>query len=132
MLMERFVRRALPMCSSREDAEMATLGLMGTKGRVEARPSSSSSLSGTYLLFTDAGMVSDGRRARGDGPGHAAIGVVLKKPNLMTFDQISRAIGPATHNEAEYTALIEGLTLSLRLGVRRIRAFTDSELVVDQ
>jgi ribonuclease HI len=47
-------------------------------------------------------------------------------------DQISKAIGPATHNVAEYQALIEGLTLARTHGVERIRVYTDSELVVDQ
>jgi ribonuclease HI len=47
-------------------------------------------------------------------------------------DQISKTIGPATHNEAEYQALIEGLELARDHGVQHIRVYTDSELVVDQ
>jgi ribonuclease HI len=46
--------------------------------------------------------------------------------------QISERIGPTTHNVAEYRALIEGLTLAYGHGVRRVRVYTDSELVVDQ
>ena len=46
--------------------------------------------------------------------------------------QISKAIGPATHNEAEYQALIEGLELAHDHGIQRIRVYMDSELVVDQ
>ena len=45
---------------------------------------------------------------------------------------ISEAIGPATHNVAEYRALIEGLKLAREHGIERIRVFMDSELVVDQ
>jgi len=45
---------------------------------------------------------------------------------------ISRAIGLATHNEAEYQALIEGLELAHDHGIQRIRVYMDSELVVDQ
>jgi ribonuclease HI len=46
--------------------------------------------------------------------------------------QISEAIGPATHNVAEYRALIEGLKLARDYGIQRIRVYMDSELVVDQ
>ena len=46
--------------------------------------------------------------------------------------QISKAIGPATHNVAEYRALIEGLELARDYEIQRIRVYTDSELVVDQ
>jgi ribonuclease HI len=46
--------------------------------------------------------------------------------------QISKAIGPATHNVAEYRALIEGLKLARDHGIERIRVYMDSELVVDQ
>jgi ribonuclease HI len=46
--------------------------------------------------------------------------------------QISEPIGPATHNEAEYKALIAGLNLAHERGIKHIRVYTDSELVVDQ
>jgi probable phosphoglycerate mutase len=46
--------------------------------------------------------------------------------------QISEAIGPATHNVAEYKALIAGLNLAHEHGIEHIRVYTDSELVVDQ
>ena len=47
------------------------------------------------------------------------------------MDQISKPIGPATHNVAEYRGLIEGLKLARDYGVQRIRVYMDSELVVD-
>jgi len=50
----------------------------------------------------------------------------------VTVAQISKAIGPATHNVAEYRALIEGLELARDYGIQRIRVYMDSELVVDQ
>ena len=88
---------------------------------------------GYYLLNTDGGMASDyGRRRSGDPLGHAAIGALLRTPRLVTVAQISKAIGPATHNVAEYRALIEGLKLARDKGVERIRVYMDSELVVDQ
>jgi ribonuclease HI len=88
---------------------------------------------GYYLLNTDGGMASGhGRRRSGDPLGHAAIGALLRTPRLVTVAQISKAIGPATHNVAEYRALIEGLKLARDYGIQRIRVYMDSELVVDQ
>jgi ribonuclease HI len=82
-----------------------------------------------YLLNTDGGNV---RRRPGEPLSHAAIGALLRTRRLVTVDQISKAIGPATHNVAEYQALIEGLMLARAHGIERIRVYTDSELVVDQ
>jgi ribonuclease HI len=87
---------------------------------------------GYYLLNTDGGMASDGRRRSGDPLGRAAIGALLRTRRLVTVAQISKAIGPATHNVAEYRALIEGLELARDYGIQRIRVYMDSELVVDQ
>jgi ribonuclease HI len=64
--------------------------------------------------------------------GRAAIAALLRTRRLVTVAQISKAIGPATHNVAEYRALIEGLKLARDYGVQRIRVYMDSELVVDQ
>jgi ribonuclease HI len=82
---------------------------------------------GYYLLNTDAGNA-------GDRWGPAAIGALLRvrTHRLVTVAQISKVIEPATHNVAEYQALIEGLTLARRFGVQRIRVYMDSELVVEQ
>jgi ribonuclease HI len=88
---------------------------------------------GYYLLNTDGGTASGhGRRRSGDPLGHAAIGALLRTPRLATVAQISTAIGPATHNAAEYRALVEGLKLALDHGIQRIRVYMDSELVVEQ
>ena len=88
---------------------------------------------GYYLLNTDGGMASGhGRRRSGDPLGHAAIGALLRTPRLVTVAQISKVICPATHNVAEYRALIEGLKLARNYGIERIRVYMDSELVVDQ
>src|SRR6266567_3270985 len=80
---------------------------------------------GYYLLNTDGGN-------SGDPLGRAAIGALLRTRRLVTVAQISKAIGPATHNVAEYRALIEGLELARDYGIERIRVYLDSELVVDQ
>ncbi len=80
---------------------------------------------GYYLLNTDGGN-------SGDRLGRAAIGALLRTPRLVTMAQISKAIDPGTHNEAEYRGLIEGLKLAHHYGIPRIRVYMDSELVVEQ
>jgi len=87
---------------------------------------------GYYLLHTDGGMVSSGRRAQGEEPGAAAIGVVLKTPKGALVEATSEKIGPATNDVAEYQALIEGLKLARDRGILRLRVYLDSELVVEQ
>jgi ribonuclease HI len=87
---------------------------------------------GYYLLNTDGGIASNGPRRSGDPLDRAAIGALLRTRRLVTVAEISKAIGPATHNVAEYRALIEGLKLARDYGIPRIRVYMDSELVVDQ
>ena len=84
---------------------------------------------GYFLLNTDAGHLP--REAGGPLP-EAAIGVLLRTRRLAVVAHVSRAIGPATHNVAEYRALIAGLNLAREHGVRHIRIYADSEVVVDQ
>lgn len=69
--------------------------------------------------------------ARGN-PGPAAIGVTIKdnKGNLIT--SISRRIGRTTNNQAEYRAIIAGLEKAVKLGVKQVKVYSDSELVVKQ
>lgn len=65
-------------------------------------------------------------------PGRAAIGVVLLGPDGRRLHQVSRAIGIATNNEAEYRAAVAALEAALGLGARRVELCMDSELVVRQ
>ena len=87
---------------------------------------------GYYLLNTDGGSESTRGRRSGDPLPVAAIGVLLRTRRLVNVAQISKEIGAATHNVAEYRALIEGLELARGHGIHRLRVFMDSELVVDQ
>jgi probable phosphoglycerate mutase len=85
---------------------------------------------GYFLLNTDGGIL---RRPRAEDPlTHAAIGVLLRTRRMATVAQFSKPIGLATHNTAEYVGLTEGLELAREHGVRHIRIYMDSELVVDQ
>ena len=81
-------------------------------------------------------MYCDGA-SRGN-PGDAGIGVVISLSD-KAYDhkecreyRISEHIGIATNNVAEYRALIRGLEKAAELGVKRIRIFLDSELLVRQ
>lgn len=46
--------------------------------------------------------------------------------------EIARGIGEATNNVAEYTAVIEGLSLARELGARSVTLRSDSQLLVNQ
>ncbi len=69
--------------------------------------------------------------ARGN-PGPAGAGAVLFDPQGDIQGRVSKYLGEATNNVAEYQALIEGLRLARSLGVTRLRLCLDSQLVVNQ
>ncbi len=73
---------------------------------------------------------SDGA-SRGN-PGPAAIGATIKDERLRPIASISRPIGRATNNEAEYRAVIAALEKAISLGATRVELNADSELVVKQ
>ncbi len=75
-------------------------------------------------LFTDGG-------ARGN-PGPAAYGYVLEDEGGAVLAAHGEAIGVATNNVAEYSALVAGLEHAIRLGVRELEVVSDSELMVKQ
>jgi ribonuclease HI len=64
-------------------------------------------------------------------PGKAAYAVVLARPGHPVVEEAD-AIGTASNNVAEYTALVEGLALAAELGVKSLQVFSDSELLVKQ
>lgn len=75
-------------------------------------------------LHTDGG-------SRGN-PGLAAVGGVLFDERNEIVGQFSRFIGTTTNNVAEYTALIDGLSLAKSNGATEVGCYLDSELVVKQ
>lgn len=94
-------------------------------------------MSGYFILNTDGGMVSSGRRKDDDPPGEAAIAVVLKKAKKgrkteVIVESFSRRIGPRMNDEAEYEALLEGLRTAIKHEATHVRAFMDSEFIVEQ
>ena len=74
-------------------------------------------------------IYSDG--ACSGNPGPAAIGIVIKEGEQL-IKEISRPIGDATNNVAEYTALIYALQEALILRAEEVHIFTDSELLFKQ
>ena len=75
-------------------------------------------------------VYSDGA-SRGN-PGPASIGAAVYDSAGREVHSVSRRIGRATNNEAEYRAAIAGLEAALALGARDVELVMDSELVVRQ
>ncbi len=75
-------------------------------------------------LFTDGG-------SRGN-PGPAAYGYVLEAEDGTVLDARGEAIGVATNNVAEYSALVAGLARADDIGVSELEVVSDSELLVRQ
>ena len=75
-------------------------------------------------LWTDGG-------ARGN-PGPAAYAYVLEDESGDALAAHGEAIGIATNNVAEYSALVAGLEKAVDLGVRELEVVSDSELMVKQ
>lgn len=74
-------------------------------------------------LFTDGG-------ARGN-PGPAGIGFVLTGIGSTPI-LYKEYIGKGTNNQAEYRALLAGITRAKKEGVKDLMCYLDSELVVKQ
>jgi ribonuclease HI len=75
-------------------------------------------------LYTDGG-------ARGN-PGPAAYGYVLEDAEGVVLAAHGEAIGVATNNVAEYSALLAGLARAAELDVDELEVVSDSELLVRQ
>jgi ribonuclease HI len=81
-------------------------------------------LADEWLLMVDGA-------ARGN-PGAAGCGAVIIDGNGTVVKELSRYLGHATNNVAEYEGLLMGLEALLRLGKKRIRVQSDSQLLVRQ
>ena len=76
-----------------------------------------------YQLFCDGASRSN--------PGDASIGVSILLDGKEVHT-ISKKIGIATNNEAEYQALIDGLNYCVDNSIKEIKVFLDSNFVVEQ
>jgi ribonuclease HI len=79
---------------------------------------------GRWVVYSDGA-------SRGN-PGPASIGAAVYDSGGHEVHGVSRRIGRATNNEAEYRAAIAGLEAALALGARDVELVMDSELVVRQ
>ncbi len=126
------------MRTRRRDTSVTLVGHHGNGGPTQAllghrshsrdgvghQPRAGAATSLKAKLSTDGG-------ARGN-PGPAAYGYVLETENGTVLDARGEAIGVATNNVAEYSALIAGLAKAVELGVDELEVVSDSELLVRQ
>jgi len=76
------------------------------------------------VIFTDGASLGN--------PGQAAIGAIIKDEQGRLVARLSRRIGQATNNQAEYKAIIAALEEATRLGASDVDIRSDSQLVVSQ
>jgi hypothetical protein len=82
----------------------------------------------SYLTVTPWSLYFDGLLCnKGQG-----IDIVLVSPSNASFNVSSRLKTYCTNNQADYEALLFGLELLNCMGVKHVRAFGDSQLVVQQ
>lgn len=77
-----------------------------------------------WLLMVDGA-------ARGN-PGEAGCGAAILDEHGTVVRELSRYLGRATNNVAEYQGLLMGLEALLRLDRKKIRVQSDSQLLVRQ
>jgi hypothetical protein len=82
----------------------------------------------SYLTVTPWTLYFDGSVCN-EGQG---IDIVLVLPSSVSFDFSSRLKTYCTNNQAKYEALLFGLELLNCKGVKHVKAFDDSQLVVQQ
>src|SRR5713226_7266538 len=100
-------------------------GTPKASGRLFTEPESSSArLDGVYTANIDGA-------ARGN-PGPASYGVVLRRPDGTPLESFGKYIGRHTNNVAEYYALIAALDYAAASGIKRLRVYSDSQLIVNQ
>ncbi|MGH9678455.1 MAG: ribonuclease HI family protein, partial [Candidatus Acidiferrales bacterium] len=96
-----------------------------SSGRLFAEPEAPSAHhEGAYTANIDGA-------ARGN-PGPASYGVVVRRPDGRPLESLGKYIGRATNNVAEYYALIAALDYAAANGIKRLRVYSDSQLIVNQ
>ncbi|XP_071714626.1 uncharacterized protein [Rutidosis leptorrhynchoides] len=66
------------------------------------------------------------------GPEGAGAGLLLTRPHKEEQTYALRFNSKATNNKVEYEALLVGLRLSKEIGVKKLQAYVDSQLVANQ
>ena len=62
----------------------------------------------------------------------SGMGLVLISPEKLIIEKSLRLGFLATNNEAEYEALVEGISMVQRMGEKLAKMFSDSRLVIGQ
>src|ERR1700730_18247177 len=94
-------------------------------GKLFAEPEApSAQVEGAYTANIDGA-------ARGN-PGPAAYGVIVRRPDGKTHESLGKYIGRTTNNVAEDYALIAAVDYAAASGIRRLRVYSDSQLIVNQ
>ena len=62
----------------------------------------------------------------------SGVGLVLTSSEMVIIEKSLRLDFPATNNEAEYEALLEGMAMVQRMGGKSTKLFSDSRLVIGQ
>jgi ribonuclease HI len=75
-----------------------------------------------WTMFFDGSLMKTG----------AGVGLLFISPLGKHLHYVLRLHFPASNNVAEYEALVNGLHIAIKLGVRRLDARGDSQLVIDQ
>jgi ribonuclease HI len=75
-----------------------------------------------WTMFFDGSLMKTG----------AGVGLLFISPLGKHLRYVLRLYFPASNNVAEYEALVNGLRIAIELGVRRLDARGDSQLVIDQ
>src|SRR5579872_1451939 len=65
-------------------------------------------------------------------PGPASYAVIVRGPDGTTRFEAGKYIGRTTNNVAEYYALISALDYAAANAIRRLRVYSDSQLIVNQ
>jgi ribonuclease HI len=65
-------------------------------------------------------------------PGPSSVGAIAYLPGGEELTSVSKPIGRATNNVAEYRAVLEGMRLARKLGAEIVEIRLDSELVARQ
>ena len=89
-------------------------------------------MTGQGSLFSSPTLLIHIDGASRGNPGEAGFGIHIEDEQGRRLAGLHGYLGEATNNVAEYQALIHALRYALAKGARRVKVFSDSELVVRQ
>jgi ribonuclease HI len=110
--------------AGRERAGAKSTGVKGTGAKGTGAKSAGGKKPLSLIIYVDGA-------SRGN-PGPSSVGAVAYLPGGDELTSVSKSIGRATNNVAEYMAVLEGLKLAGRLSAREVEIRLDSELVACQ